>query len=231
MYNKNGIRKGIKKMKIKWFGQSCFLITAENGKKILTDPFKNMLGYKLPEIEANIVSTSHNHSDHNNIGAVKSSFIHINELGAFTKNDIAIKGVATFHDKASGAKRGKNTVYNFTIDGIHLCHLGDLGHVLNNNQIQAIGTVDILLFPVGGGPTTIGAADAVQVVKQLNPAIVIPMHYRTKALGLFGFLFEKVDKFIALSGLHVTKCRELEINKVDLTESKEYPEIVILEYD
>ena len=123
-------------MKIKWFGQSCFLITAENGKKILTDPFKNMLGYKLPEIEADIVSTSHNHSDHNNISAVKSSFIRINELGAFTKNDIAIKGVETFHDNASGAKKGKNTVYNFTIDGIHVCHLGDLGHVLSSNQIQ-----------------------------------------------------------------------------------------------
>jgi L-ascorbate metabolism protein UlaG (beta-lactamase superfamily) len=217
-------------MKIKWFGQSCFLITAENGKKILTDPFKNMLGYKLPEIEADIVSTSHNHSDHNNISAVKSSFIHINELGAFTKNDIAIKGVETFHDKASGAKKGKNTVYNFTIDGIHVCHLGDLGHVLSSNQIQEIGTVDILLLPVGGGPT-IGATDAVQVMKQLNPAIVIPMHYRTKALGLFGFLFETVDKFISVSGLHVTKCKELEINKVDITASKEYPEIVILEYD
>jgi L-ascorbate metabolism protein UlaG (beta-lactamase superfamily) len=217
-------------MKIKWFGQSCFLITAENGTKILADPFKNMLGYKLPEIEADIVSTSHNHRDHNNIKAVKGSFIHINELGACTKNDIAIKGVATFHDNVSGTKKGKNTVYNFTIDGIHLCHLGDLGHILSGNQIQVIGTVDVLLLPIGGGPT-IGATDAVQVMKQLNPAIVIPMHYRTKALGLFGFLFEKVDQFIAVSGLHVTKCKELKINKADIKASKEYPEIVILEYD
>jgi Predicted Zn-dependent hydrolases of the beta-lactamase fold len=216
-------------MKIQWFGQSCFLITAENGKKILTDPFKNMLGYKLPEIEADVVLTSHNHSDHNNINAVKSSFIHINELGTFTKNGIAIKGVETFHDNASGAKKGKNTVYNFTIDGIHVCHLGDLGHILNNNQIQEIGTVDILLLPVGGGPT-IGASDAVQVVKQLNPAMVIPMHYRTKALGLFGFLFEKVDKFIALSGLKTKKCKELEINKENIKRNQEDKEILVLEY-
>jgi L-ascorbate metabolism protein UlaG (beta-lactamase superfamily) len=230
MYNRKGIRKGIKKMKIKWFGQSCFLITAENGKKILTDPFKNMLGYKLLEIEADIVSTSHNHSDHNNIKAVKGSFIHINALGACTKNDIAIKGVETFHDNASGAKKGKNTVYNFSIDGINVCHLGDLGHVLDSKQIAEIGKVDILLLPVGGG-ATIGASDAIQVVKQLNPAMVIPMHYRTKALGLFGFLFEKVDKFISVSGSQVTKCKELEINKVDIKASKEYPKIVILEYN
>lgn len=217
-------------MEIKWFGQSCFLITAENGMKVLTDPFKNMLGYRLPEIEANIVSTSHNHSDHNNTNAVKCSFTHINEPGAFTVDGIAIKGVATFHDNASGAKKGKNTIYNFSIDGINVCHLGDLGHVLSSHQIQAIGTVDVLLLPVGGGPT-LGALDAVQVMKQLNPAIVIPMHYRTKAFGLLGFLFEKVDQFIAASGLHVKKRKELEINMADIKASKNYPEIVILEYD
>jgi L-ascorbate metabolism protein UlaG (beta-lactamase superfamily) len=217
-------------MKIKWFGQSCFLITAENDTSILTDPFKNMLGYKLPEIEANIVTTSHDHPDHNNINAVKGRFTHIHEPGGFLENGIPIKGVATFHDNASGAKKGKNTVYNFTIDGLHVCHLGDLGHVLSSNQIQAIGTVDVLLLPVGGGPT-IGATNAIQVMKQLNPAIVIPMHYRTKAFGLLGFLFEKVDQFISGSGLPVTKCKELEINKADIKASKEYPEIVILEYN
>lgn len=186
-----------------------------------------MLGYKLPEIEANIVSTSHKHSDHNNIKAVKGSFTHLNKLGTFAVNDIAIKGVATFHDKALGTKKGKNTVYNFTIDGINVCHCGDLGHVLTDTQINEIGTVDLLLLPVGGG-ATIGAVDAVQVMKQLNPAIVIPMHYRTKALGLLGFIFEKVDKFIAASGLKAKKCKELDIDKTNI---KEYKEIVILQYD
>src|SRR5471030_901399 len=137
-------------MKIKWFGQSCFIITSENGTKVLTDPFKKMLGYKLPEIEANIVSTSHEHGDHNNINAVKSSFVHINELGEFSEDGIEIKGVETFHDKFSGSKRGKNTVYNFKIDEINICHCGDLGHILTSNQIEEIGNVDILLLPVGG---------------------------------------------------------------------------------
>lgn len=189
-----------------------------------------MLGYKLPEIEANIVSTSHNHSDHNNINAVKCSFTHFNELGTFAVNGIAIKGVATFHDKALGSKRGKNTLYNFCIDGINVCHCGDLGHVLTDTQINEIGTVDILLLPVGGR-VTIDALDAVQVMKQLNPAIVIPMHYRTKALGLLGFLFEKIDKFIDASGLKAKKCKELDIDKANIKEYKEDKEIVILQYD
>jgi L-ascorbate metabolism protein UlaG (beta-lactamase superfamily) len=195
------------------------------------DPFQNMLGYKMPEIEGDIVSTSHEHRDHNNISAVKGDFIHINKTGAFSKNGIAIKGVETFHDKVSGAKKGKNIVYNFAIDGINICHLGDLGHVLDSKQIAEIGKVDILLLPVGGGPTTIGASDAVQVVQQLNPAMVIPMHYRTKALWVLGFLFEKVDKFIALSCFNVTKAKELEINTALIKNTRERPEIVVLQYD
>ena len=214
-------------MKIKWFGQSCFMITSENGTKVLTDPFKKMLGYKLPEIEANIVSTSHNHSDHNNINAVKSSFVHINELGEFSEDGIEIKGVETFHDKTSGSKRGKNTVYNFKIDEINICHCGDLGHILNSNQIEEIGNVDILLLPVGG-LATINAFDAAQVMKQLNPTIVIPMHYRTKALGLMGYIFGKVDKFISASGLKVKEYEELELNKANI---KDYSGIVVLKYD
>ena len=213
-------------MKIKWYGQSCFIITSENGTKVLTDPFHKMLGYKLPEIEANIVSTSHNHSDHNNINAVKSSFVHINELGVFSKDGIEIKGVETFHDKTSGSKRGKNTVYNFNIDGINVCHCGDLGHILNSNQIEEIGNVDILLLPVGG-LATIDAFDASQVMKQLNPTIVIPMHYRTKALGLIGYIFGTVEKFISASGLSAKEYDELELNKANI---KDYSGIAVLKY-
>ncbi|MDR3596083.1 MBL fold metallo-hydrolase [Clostridium sp.] len=214
-------------MEIKWYGQSCFMITSKNGTKILTDPYKKMLGYKLPEIEANIVSTSHNHGDHNNIKAVKGDFIHINELGGFSKDGIEIKGVQTFHDKASGAKRGKNTIYNFKIDGLNVCHCGDIGHTLDFNLVKEIGNVDILLLPVGGR-ATIDAIDAVNVMKQLNPIVVIPMHYRTKALGIFGFLFAKVDKFISASGLKVKEHGVLELNQENIND---YSGIVVLKYD
>lgn len=213
-------------MKIKWFGQACFMITSENGTKILTDPFNKMLGYKLPEIEANIVSTSHNHNDHNNVNAVKGSFTHINEAGGFSEAGIEIKGVETFHDKVSGAKRGKNIIYNFKVDEINVCHCGDLGHILSSNQIQEIGNVDILLIPVGG-TVTLNASDAVEVVKQLKPTIVIPMHYRTKALGIMGFLFGKVDKFVSASGLKVKEYEELELTQRDI---KDHSGIVILKY-
>lgn len=137
-------------MEIKWLGHSCFMLTAENGTKIVTDLYHNMLGYKLPEIDAHIVTTSHDHFDHNNVGAVKGDFVHIKDSGTLLQKGIGIKGVQTFHDNVSGAERGKNIVYIFTLDGLNVCHCGDLGHLLNLEQINEIGRVDILLLPIGG---------------------------------------------------------------------------------
>ncbi|WP_186431179.1 MBL fold metallo-hydrolase [Clostridium sp. BSD9I1] len=215
-------------MKIKWFGQSCFMITSENGIKILMDPYKNVLGYKLPEeITADIVATSHDHSDHNHISAVKSSFVHINGTGKFLEHGIEIKGVETFHDKFSGTKKGKNIIYNLKIDGINVCHCGDLGHTLDSNLVKEIGNVDILLLPVGGG-FTIDAFDAVNVMKQLKPTVVVPMHYRTKALGVLGLVFAKVDKFISASGLQAKEYTKLELSSIDI---KDYSGIAVLKYD
>lgn len=214
-------------MKIKWFGQACFMITARDGTKILMDPYLNMLGYKLPEIEADIVTTSHEHGDHNNIKIVKSNFVHINRTGDFTQSGIEIKGIQAFHDKFSGAKRGKNTIYNFKVDGINICHCGDLGHTLSAKQVEEVGKVDVLLLPVGGR-VTIDAFDAVEVIKQLGPIVVVPMHYRTKALGPFGFWFAKVDKFISTSGLKAREYTELEIDKKNL---KDFSGIAVLKYE
>jgi len=218
-------------MKIKWFGQSCFRLTAKNGIKIVMDPYAKMFGYisgyKLPEIEANIVTTSHNHSDHNNVGAVKGKFVHIKDPGAFSLEGIGIKGVQTFHDQVSGEKRGKNTVYNFRVDGLNVCHCGDLGHLLSLEQIDEIGKVDILLLPIGGG-ATLDASGAVEVMKQLNPAVVIPMHYRTKAMGILGFIFGKVDTFITVSKKDAKNYRELNVN---LSNIKDLPGVAVLQYN
>lgn len=214
-------------MKIKWLGHSCFMITSADGTKVLTDPYNKLVGYDLPEIEADIVSTSHNHNDHNNVNAVKGSFVHINDPGSFSMSGIEIKGVAAFHDKVSGTKRGKNTIFNFIIDEVNVCHCGDLGHILDSNQIGEIGKVDILLLPVGG-LFTINAFDAVNVMKQLNPTVVIPMHYRTKALGLRGHVFAKAEKFISASGLKSKQYVELQINKGNI---KDYSGIAVLKYE
>ncbi|WP_100488502.1 MBL fold metallo-hydrolase [Sporolactobacillus pectinivorans] len=213
-------------MKIKWFGQSCFRLTAENGTKIVIDPHK-LFCYKPPEIEANIVTVSHNHSDHNNVGAVKGDFVLIKDPGVFSQEGIDIKGVLTFHDDVSGAKRGKNIVYNFKIDGLNVCHCGDLGHLLSPEQIKEIGKVDILFLPVGGR-VTLGASGAAEVMKQLNPAVVIPMHYRTKAMGILGFIVGKVDTFIAVSKKDAKNYKELDVN---LSNIRNLPEIVVLQYN
>ena len=218
-------------MKIRWFGQSCFLLTAESGTKVLTDPyskaFGTLSGYKMPEIKANIVTVSHNHSDHNNVGAVKDDFKLINEPGVFSQEGIEIKGIPTFHDNVSGAKRGKNTVYHFKIDGLNVCHCGDLGHPLSPGQINEIGKVDVLLIPVGGR-ATLDAGGAAEVVKQLGPSVVIPMHYRTKAMGILGFPFETVDPFITASKRKAKVYQELD---VDLSNIKDFSGVAILKYN
>jgi len=214
-------------MNIKWFGQSCFRITTENGTNIVMDPYHNMLGYKLPEIDAKIVTISHNHSDHNNVGAVKGDFVLIREPGVFSQEGIDIKGVQTFHDNVSGAKRGINIIYNFRIDGLNVCHCGDLGHLLSLEQINEIGKVDILLLPIGGR-VVLDASGAAEVMKQLNPSVVIPMHYRTKALGILGFIFGTVDTFITVSGKDAKNSTEL---AVDLSNIKDLPGIAVLQYN
>ncbi|SHO48387.1 MBL fold metallo-hydrolase [Anaerocolumna xylanovorans] len=213
-------------MKIKWYGQACFRITAENGTRIVMDPYHDMFGYKLPELEAGIVTTSHEHGDHNNVGAISGTFEHIKEAGKFLNAGIEIKGIETFHDKVLGAKRGKNIVYHFKIDGLNVCHCGDLGHLLDCRQMQEIGKVDILLLPVGG-TFTLNAADAAKVMKQLSPKIVIPMHYRTKALGKAGIVFEKAEKFVKIAKLNVSMEKELDVSLQDVDKKAG---IVILDY-
>ncbi len=214
-------------MKIKWFGQSCFMFTAENGTKIVIDPYHNMLGYKLPEIDAHIVTTSHDHGDHNNVGAVKGNFVHIKDSGTFSQKGIDIKGVQTFHDNVSGRKKGKNIVYNFTIDGLKICHCGDLGHLLSPQQVNEIGKVDILLLPIGGR-AVLDARGATEVMNQLSPSVVIPMHYRTKALGILGFIFGTVDTFKTVSKKHAITHKELDVNLANI---KDFPGITILQYN
>ncbi len=221
------IKEGEIYIKIKWAGHSCFVLTAENGTKIVIDPYHNMLGYKLPKIDAHIVTTSHNHGDHNNIGAIKGDFVHIKDPGVFSQEGICIKGVQTFHDSVSGRKRGKNIVYNFTIDGLNVCHCGDLGHLLSPEQINEIGKVDILLLPIGGR-AVLDASAAAEVMNQLNPAVVIPMHYRTKALGILGFIFGTVDSFINVSKKDAKNYKELNVNLLNI---KDLPGIAVLQYN
>lgn len=182
-------------MKIKWLGHACFLITSDSGLKIITDPYIQESGLKYSAIDesADIVTVSHDHFDHNNVSAVKGNPEIVKGSGTRTVKGIQFRGIATYHDEAKGAQRGNNVVFCFSIDGIKVCHLGDLGHRLRKEEIAEIGAVDVLLVPVGGF-FTIDARVASQVCEDLKPKVVIPMHFKTPKCD---FPISQVDDFLA----------------------------------
>ncbi len=165
-------------MKIKWLGHASFLITSDAGVKLITDPYEPIMGmnYKPIDESADIVTVSHGHGDHNNVAAVRGNPKVIDKSTPVEVKGIKISGIDTFHDASSGSERGSNVIYDIDLDGIRVCHLGDLGHMLDDRQSAAIGKVDVLLAPVGGN-FTIDAGTVDAVVKKLKPAVVIPMHF------------------------------------------------------
>lgn len=183
-------------MLIQWLGHSCFLLTAQNGTRLLTDPFNDKVGYPLPQVPAEVVTTSHQHGDHNYIDAVQGKFDVIDRTGKFTSYGIEIQGFPTYHDPDQGTKRGSNILFRFLIDGLAIVHCGDLGHVLNPEQVKAIGHVDVLLVPVGGY-YTIDARDAAEVMHRLHPTVTIPMHYNP---GFLNMPIGPVDDFLQEAG-------------------------------
>lgn len=167
-------------MIIKWLGHACFLITSEEGLKVITDPYTMGGGINYSPIKevADIVVVSHGHADHNNVSAVRGKAEVVKGSGTKTAKGVQFRGIVTYHDIAQGKQRGANTIFCFTLDDIKLCHLGDLGHLLSQRQVNEIGGVDILFIPVGGF-YTINAADASRVCDQLKPKVIIPMHFKT----------------------------------------------------
>lgn len=167
-------------MDVKWLGHSCFLITSEKGLRVITDPYSVSGGIHYDPIKetADIVVVSHDHFDHNAVSAVPGKPEVVRGNGIRAVRGVQFRGVATYHDASHGKQRGANTVFCFTLDDIRLCHLGDLGHLLNQAQINEIGAVDILFVPTGGF-YTIDAAGASTVCDQLRPKVIIPMHFRT----------------------------------------------------
>lgn len=184
-------------MDIYFYGQACFKLKGKTAT-VFVDPYKaDFTGLKLPkDLSANVVVSSHNHDDHNNVDEITDTVLKITGPGEYEVNGVSITGVSTFHDKEEGSQRGRNTVYNISMDGLNIVHLGDLGHKLSEEQIEEIGATDILLVPVGS-VYTIDAKAASDVVSQLEPKIVIPMHY-----GLPGLKFElePVENFLKEMG-------------------------------
>jgi len=179
-------------MKIKWLGHASFLITSDSGTKIITDPYTAGGGIKYGEIKesADIVTVSHEHFDHNNVASVGGNPEVVK--GDAEAKGIEFKGVSTYHDASEGKERGSNTIICFEVDGMRVCHLGDLGHPLSDKDVAEVGKVDILLAPVGGF-FTIDAKVASEVCSKLNPRVVIPMHFKNDRLD---FPISGVDDFL-----------------------------------
>jgi L-ascorbate metabolism protein UlaG (beta-lactamase superfamily) len=163
---------------VSWHGLSCFRLRGKNAT-VVTDPYPASVGVKLPRLEADLVTISHGHPYHSNLDAVttKDAFI-VEGPGEYEVKGITVFGIRSFHDAVEGAEAGANTIYVLEVDDVRICHLGDLGHGLDDETVEAIGTpVDVLLVPVGGG-RALTAAKAAEVVRTIEPRWVVPMHYR-----------------------------------------------------
>lgn len=177
-------------MIIRWLGHASFLIESESSR-IMTDPFEDKLGYPEFDEAVDIVTVSHQHWDHNAVQVLRGHPTIVSEPGVYQLGETHIKGIKSFHDQAGGKLRGPNLIFKISLQGVDIVHLGDLGHILGQEQIDAIGRVDILLLPVGG-IYTINADEARRVAMQLKPAIIVPMHYNTKPLS---FELEPLEAF------------------------------------
>lgn len=214
-------------MKIQWLGHSSFVITSDNGTRIVTDPYQpgaydNALRYLPLNKPAEVITISHQHPDHNFPAMVTGNPIVISSAGKYVVSGIEFLGVQTMHDRSKGAERGKNIVFTFVVDGIKVCHLGDLGHVLTQDQAAEIGAVDVLLVPVGGF-FTIDAVEACKVADMLAAKIVIPMHYKTEKLD---FNIAPVEDFVKdKPNVRRLDASTLELKKEDVPEDRE---IVVL---
>jgi L-ascorbate metabolism protein UlaG (beta-lactamase superfamily) len=179
-------------MQLEWFGQSAFALSGS--QSVVIDPFDDMhalaargLEFRYPPIEgatADLVLVTHEHADHNGVGVVKGDPVVLRSTAGTLQSPVGeLVAIASEHDDVAGTKRGPNTIFRFVLDGIRFCHLGDFGQpALRAEQRAAIGEVDVLFVPVGGGPT-IGGTEAAALVRELAPKVVVPMHYRTPAVN------------------------------------------------
>jgi L-ascorbate metabolism protein UlaG (beta-lactamase superfamily) len=207
---------------ITWFGHACFSVRGRE-VTVLMDPVPRESGYDLGNLEADIVTVSHPHPGHSATDLVQPGYRLVNGPGEYEIQEVFITGVQTYHDNEKGKTHGKNTVYVIEIDDIVIGHLGDIGHVLTEEQVEAMSSVDVLLVPAGGGPT-ITPAQAAEIIGQVDPSIVIPMQFRTEKGD---HERDPIDGFIREMGITEYQTEErLNVRKVDAGDT---PQVVILQ--
>ena len=182
-------------MDVTWLGHGCFRIRGRNAA-VVTDPFPPAIGLKLPRLDAELVTVSHEHENHNYTQVMRDAH-EIRGPGEYEVAGVSVIGLPTYHDEDHGAKQGRNTVYVIEIDDVRVCHLGDLGHKLDDGDAGTIGRTDVLLVPVGG-KTAMNASQAAEVVRQLEPRFVIPMHFAIPGLKL---QLDPLDRFLKEMGV------------------------------
>ncbi len=202
-------------MKIEYLGHSCFKLKESTGTSVVCDPYDASIGYEMPKVSADAVTVSHHHYDHNNVKAVGGTPVVIDTECSYDLPGVEINAIKSFHDEVRGAARGENVIFKFRMDGIDVCHLGDLGEPCSTELIDSVLPVNVLLIPVGG-TYTIDAEMAKEYVDRIMPDIVIPMHYRSKGCKID---IDKLDSFLELfdeENIEKTDGSELELMRSDL---------------
>ncbi|NOY14855.1 MAG: MBL fold metallo-hydrolase [bacterium] len=209
-------------VEIRYLGHAGFYIRSKQAKLVI-DPFSPEVGFAMKKVEADVVLVSHNHFDHSYVDGVKGDFVVINGPGEYEVLGVKVRGFKTYHDKNKGAERGVNTLYSMKVDGISAVHVGDLGHVLENGIIEELGEVDVLFVPVGGF-FTLELSDVVKLVEQIEPRIIIPMHYKTKEHSQ---TFEKIagiEPFLQEMGVKEWEA----VDKLVLKKDEEVDRVVVM---
>jgi L-ascorbate metabolism protein UlaG (beta-lactamase superfamily) len=213
-------------MDLTWLGHSCFRLRGKDAT-LLTDPPAPSTGYALGRLTADIVTLSHHHAGHDYIKVVGGEPKVVDGPGEYEIQQILITGVQTYHDRERGKRLGRNTAYLITLDDVHFCHLGDLGDVLDERAQEALNGADVLLVPVGGG-NALDAEQAVEVIAQIEPRLIVPMHYRTPAYKPNGAELDPVEKFCHEMGVEVAE----PLPKVAITRATlpTEPQVLLLNY-
>ena len=220
-------------MKIRWFGQSAFLVTGS--QRVAIDPFGPMnhlaaqrgIEFRYPpieDIEADVLLITHEHSDHNAVEAIGGSPATLRSTAGTLDLPLGpVVAVASEHDDVAGTKRGPNTIFRFELDGLALCHLGDFGQArLRDEQRHALGHVDVLFLPAGGGPT-VGGEESAELVRTLQPRLVVPMHYRTDAVNFL----DPPDAFLDALGARTERVAASEFEVEPLLGEPDAPTVVL----
>lgn len=209
-------------MKIKYFGHSCFALNYENGAVLVTDPFDESVTYAPCTIECDAALVSHDHFDHNHVQSLSGEFAVIKTAGKHEVKGIQITATLAHHDPEQGALRGENLLMRVEGDGLAIAHLGDLGHMPNEEQLAALAGLDVLMLPIGG-TYTIDTLQAEELVKQLKPRKVIAMHFRTED---YGDCFVTCEQFAQDMKAQCMPC-EIEVTRDNIDT---LPDVMILAY-